>query len=132
MRVRWTGRSAAAAAAAFVVGMSVLWFVYVVDPTRRMITPPCPYLTLTGLACPGCGLTRAAHFLLHGDIARAFAYNPWAFVTGPALLLFVLLPSMTDATRTLRVRTGLSWMMLVLTLAFWIWRNTPGYPFIRV
>jgi hypothetical protein len=130
MRARWTGRAAAGAAA--VLAMSFLGLVYVVDPTRRMITPPCPYLTLTGLACPGCGLTRATHFLLHGDVARAFAYNPWAFVAGPALLLFFVLPSITDATRTLRVRTGLSWMMLVVTLAFWIWRNTPAYPFIRV
>src|SRR6476659_2635703 len=118
MGVRWAGRTASAAAA--VLAASFLWLLYAVDPTRRMITPPCPYLTLTGLACPGCGLTRATHFLLHGDFARAFAYNPWAFVMGPALLLFVLLPSIADATRTLRVRTGLSWAMLVLTVAFWI------------
>lgn len=130
MGVRWTGRLTSVGAAVLVA--SFLGLVYAVDPIRRMITPPCPYLTLTGLACPGCGLTRATHFLLHGDVARAFAYNPWAFVTAPALLLFVALPSMTDATRTLRVRTGLSWMMLVVTLAFWVWRNTPGYPFIRI
>ena len=130
MRVRWTRRSTLAAAAVLVA--SFLWLVYAVDPTRRAITPPCPYLTLTGFACPGCGLTRAAHFLLHGDVARAFAYNPWAFVMGPALLLFVLLSPTTDSVRMLRARTGLSWMMLLLTVAFWIWRNTASYPFIHV
>ena len=129
MRLRWTGRTTAIAAAALAASLMVL---YAVDPTRRMVTPPCPYLTLTGFACPGCGLTRAAHFLLHGDVARAFAYNPWAFVMGPALLLFVLLSTTTQTARTLRVRTGLSWMMLLLTVAFWIWRNTASYPFIRV
>ena len=129
MRVRWTGRTTAIAAAALAASMVVL---YTVDPTRRMVTPPCPYLTLTGFACPGCGLTRAAHFLLHGDVARAFAYNPWAFVMGPALLLFVLLSPTTDSVRMLRARTGLSWMMLLLTVAFWIWRNTASYPFIHV
>ena len=119
-------------AAAAVLATSFLWLVYVADPTRRMITPPCPYLTLTGLACPGCGLIRATHFLLHGDVSQAFAYNPWAFVTAPALLLFAVLPSITDATRAVRARTTLAWTMLFFTLAFWIWRNTPGYPFIRV
>jgi hypothetical protein len=130
--MRAAGADRAVSAAAVVLVTSLLWVVYQVDPTRRMITPPCPYLTLTGLACPGCGLTRATHFLLHGDIPRAFAYNPWAFVMGPALLLFVVLPWMTDARRAVRLRTRLSWVMLLVTVAFWIWRNTPGYPFIRV
>ena len=116
-----------------VVALSTALIVlYTVDPTRRMITPPCPYLTLTGFACPGCGITRAAHFLLHGDVALAFAYNPWAFVMAPALLLFVWLATTTETARALRVRTGLAWMMLLLTVAFWIWRNTASYPFIRV
>jgi Protein of unknown function (DUF2752) len=129
MAARWSWPTTALAA---VVTAIVLVVLYIVDPTRHTITPPCPYLTLTGLACPGCGLTRAAHFLLHGDVARAFAYNPWAFVMAPALLVFGSLPAVADTARTLRLRTGISWMMLVVTLAFWIWRNTAGYPFVRV
>ena len=69
MPVRWTGRAASAAAGVLVT--SFLWLVYVVDPTRRMITPPCPYLTLTGLACPGCGLgywTRGAELVREGEV----------------------------------------------------------------
>lgn len=123
------GRTAALAAVLTVVALAVL---YGVDPTRHTLTPPCPYLTLTGLACPGCGLTRSLHFLLHGDVARAWAYNPWAFASGPALLAFVALPRLTDAARTLRLRTGISWVMLVVTIAFWVWRNTAAYPFIRI
>ena len=129
MRVRWTGRTTAMAAAVLAASLLVL---YAVDPTRRMITPPCPYLTLTGFACPGCGLTRATHFLLHGNVAQAFAYNPWAFVMAPALLLFTVLPSAIDPEQTLRVRTVMAWVMLLLTVAFWIWRNTAIYPFVRV
>ena len=36
---------------------------------------PCPMYVSTGLYCPGCGLTRAAYALLHGQIGRAFGYN---------------------------------------------------------
>jgi hypothetical protein len=129
MTRRWTGRTAALAA---VLACTWLLALYVADPTRRMLSPPCPYLTLTGFACPGCGLTRAVHFLLHGDVHRAFAYNPWAFLSAPALAAFVLLPSVADERRTLRVRTGISWIMLVVTVAFWIWRNTASYPFVRI
>lgn len=106
--------------------------VYAIDPTQHRLTLPCPYLTLTGWACPGCGLTRSLHFLLHGDVARAFSYNPWAFVSGPALAAFVALPVVTAEPRASRWRTVLAWGMLVVTLAFWIWRNTTGYPFVRV
>jgi Protein of unknown function (DUF2752) len=129
MHVRWTRPTAALAAAVLATSLCVL---YAVDPTLRMITPPCPYLTLTGLACPGCGLTRATHFLLHGDVAQAFAYNPWAFVAGPAVLLFTLIPSVSNAEHILRARTGIAWVLLLLTMVFWIWRNTASYPFVRL
>ena len=37
--------------------------------------PACPLHELTGLWCPGCGLTRATHAVLRGDIGAAFGYN---------------------------------------------------------
>lgn len=129
MSMPWTWRTVALVT---VLAGVPLIAVYAGDPTRQMLTPPCPYLTLTGIACPGCGLTRAVHFLLHGDVGKAFAHNPWAFVSAPAMAAFVLLPSVADQVRTLRVRTGISWMLLVVTVAFWVWRNTASYPFIRV
>ncbi len=127
--MRWSSRTVTTVTVLAVASLAAL---YTVDPTRHMVTPPCPYLTLTGIACPGCGLTRCLHFLLRGDLARAFAYNPWAFVVAPAAGAFALLPAVADDVRTLRVRTGISWVMLVVTLAFWVWRNTAVYPFIRV
>ena len=36
---------------------------------------PCPLYVSTGIYCPGCGLTRAAFALMHGNIAQAFGYN---------------------------------------------------------
>lgn len=37
--------------------------------------PRCPFLTLTGWQCPGCGSQRAAHALLHGRLGEAWGYN---------------------------------------------------------
>ncbi|HOO79834.1 MAG TPA: DUF2752 domain-containing protein [Lachnospiraceae bacterium] len=39
----------------------------------------CPMIFLTGLPCPGCGLTRAALALLRLDIVSAFSFNPSIF-----------------------------------------------------
>lgn len=36
----------------------------------------CPIALLTGVACPGCGMTRAASALLRGNIDLALDYHP--------------------------------------------------------
>lgn len=40
----------------------------------------CPFLVTTGLPCPGCGLTRAALYLLQGQPGRAAHINPPIFL----------------------------------------------------
>jgi len=37
----------------------------------------CFFHTLTNLPCPGCGLTRSFVWLLHGDVVRSLAFNPF-------------------------------------------------------
>lgn len=41
---------------------------------------PCVLRSLTGWDCPFCGGTRMGAALLHGDIATAWSYNPFALV----------------------------------------------------
>lgn len=36
----------------------------------------CPYRNLFGVACPGCGLSRAASSMLNGDVSAAMTYHP--------------------------------------------------------
>lgn len=45
---------------------------------------PCVFHALTGLLCPGCGVTRMGLCLLHGDIFGAFSQNPVVFILLPA------------------------------------------------
>ena len=44
---------------------------------------PCVFHRVTGLPCPGCGLTRSILALLRGHVAQSFALHPF----GPPLLL---------------------------------------------
>ena len=46
----------------------------------------CPFRGLTGLPCPGCGLTRSWVYVMHGDLGASVASN-WF---GPLLILAVL------------------------------------------
>ncbi|MBF6024135.1 DUF2752 domain-containing protein [Lysobacter niastensis] len=60
--------------AAVVAGVALL---LVFDPNAGdNPLPRCVFQMVTGLYCPGCGMTRALHALLHGDLATAWAMNP--------------------------------------------------------
>lgn len=49
--------------------------------------PICPVLALTGYYCAGCGGLRAAHDLATGDLAGAWAMNPFFTVVMPVVAL---------------------------------------------
>lgn len=49
--------------------------------------PPCYFYSLTGIPCPGCGLTRSVISLLRGDVLTAMRYNLMPF-----FLVVIILP----------------------------------------
>ena len=63
------------------------------DPAAGGPFPPCPWLALTGLQCPGCGALRGTHALLHGEVAAAWRLNPLWLVVAPVLGAALLLAS---------------------------------------
>ena len=65
----WRDRSVAAAP---FLGVAAL---LAINPTDQGPTI-CPIALLTGVACPGCGMTRAASALLRGDVDLALTYHP--------------------------------------------------------
>ena len=89
----------------------------------------------TGLHCPGCGMTRAAHAALNGDFGRALRFNPVGVVLLP-LGLLALLPELgrwlTAAPPPLKRRNWgrLGTILAVVVIAFGILRNLPWKPFI--
>lgn len=50
---------------------------------------PCPIRALTGIPCPGCGMSRAWLAFVRLDLAAAFRYHP-LFWTVPLVVLLVL------------------------------------------
>ncbi len=103
------------------------------NPTTAGFFPACPFHTLTGLNCPGCGLTRGFHALLHGDVLTALYFNALLPVYVLFFLyLFVLLGSVLVRGRGLEFRNFSPYSIyafLALTLVFSVIRNLPFYPF---
>lgn len=56
------------------------------DPSSSGLFPPCIFLKLTGMECPGCGSTRCLHQLLNGNFIDAIDLNVLSVVALPWLL----------------------------------------------
>lgn len=72
-------------AAAVVAAALLLWLYAFADPAGSPLFPRCPFLSLTGLKCPGCGTQRALHQLLTGHFTAAWHYNPALIVSIPVI-----------------------------------------------
>ncbi len=74
-----------AVAVAAAAGAGYLWSR---DPhLAGQVLPFCPWRRLTGLQCPGCGGTRMAYDLLHGDLAAAWRDNAALLLVLPVAVL---------------------------------------------
>ena len=71
-------------AVAVVVAVVWLFLLFLFDPGAGGF-PTCPFRSLTGLLCPGCGAQSALHDLLHGRVGEAFEHNA-ALVMGFPLI----------------------------------------------
>ncbi|MCZ4548425.1 DUF2752 domain-containing protein [Gordonia rubripertincta] len=85
-------------AAGFGVGAVVTAFA--VTPSLSTSGPTmCPMRLITGLPCPGCGLTRSWVASAHGDFAGAFSYNIFGPISFVATILFVVAVGILTARR---------------------------------
>jgi len=96
-------------------------------PERHAFYPRCLFHALTGLQCPGCGSLRAAHCLLHGDLAGAFQFNPLMVTLAPLITFWIGASAIRQATgrKTWHPfgRPIWAWALLAIGVAFGIIRN---------
>ena len=83
-------------AAVFVVAGPV---VFVVAYGLGLVFWGCPFHAMTGLDCPGCGMTRALESLALGHIRMAAEFHPFVFPFVALWLLFVVAACMSKRRR---------------------------------
>lgn len=87
---------------------------------------PCIFNKLTGLQCPGCGMTHAIAELWNGNVKEALNYNALCISILPAVCMYLLY-------RAVRYVTGKKegfyiWEYVLLILLFLV---TAGYGVMR-
>jgi hypothetical protein len=130
------GRWFASILAASVLLSCALWLRSrnLVDPPRFL--PRCAFHEVTGLHCPGCGNTRAAHALLHGDVGEALRQNAYTIIALPFLTVAAwrtwlawVSPGRVKPSR-FRWRQSYTLVAVWGMMAFWVLRNLPWAPFV--
>lgn len=94
---------------------------------------PCPVKTVTGLACPGCGITHYFIALFHGDLRLAFHENAVLFILLPLWAMVILVQTFIRPRwlkRGSTLETVLLYAAIVILLLFGIVRNLPGCAFL--
>jgi hypothetical protein len=114
-------------------GAIFLFFFNPASPANQFF-PKCPFRLVTGCQCPGCGSTRALYELLHLHPIAAFKFNPLMVLTMPFIVFGLLGFTKSALTgqphRRVFIPPLYLWAWLVLLIFFWIFRNTPWYPFV--
>ena len=88
---------------------------------------PCVIYTITGLKCPGCGVTRMCLSIMHLDFESAFLSNQMLFMLLP--VLFFLFGSYTleyikaGSWSMSRGKTVLAYICIGLLLLYAVYRN---------
>jgi len=105
------------------------------DPSNGGAFLPCPFRTLTGWWCPGCGMTRATHHLLRGNVTQALQYHLFvvAILLGLAATWLVWL--LHCAGRSINVTRWVPvWAQALagtMLVTFAVVRNLPGVDGLR-
>ena len=121
MKIKWLRAAARFAAAVFVL-------------LAVSFTVGCPINRLTGLKCPGCGVTRMILRILHLDFKTAFFYNPAIFCLVPlwaaALCTFMLLERRGKTAAAQKVKNTAVCFSIAVLVFFGVVRNILplGFP----
>lgn len=120
-------------AATAVIAMGTAGVVgFLFDPVKSNFLPVCPLYSLTGLACPGCGLTRGFHALFHGDVITALDFNLllpiWAVIIGYVFISLVLLAVRGRGLPMWPSYPKFLWGFMIVLVGFGVLRNIPVWP----
>jgi len=113
--------------ALLVVALLYLYKTY--NPLEVSFFPKCPFHSLTGLLCPGCGSQRALHHVLNGSLSAAFRENALLLIAIPYMGFGMYLdyrkPLPHKLARLRKTFFGLTAIKIILAIviSFWIIRN---------
>jgi len=104
----------------FIIGI----FVYFSNPSNGPIIP-CIFNKITGLFCPGCGMSRAVHSIFKFNFNQAIRYNGLILIIPPMLVFYYLL----NNSNSRKLSKIILILMIVISLGYGFIRNTETFSY---
>jgi len=97
----------------------------------------CPFLAVTGIPCPGCGLTHATMQFLRGDVISSLqthAFAPILLFALAVMFFALILPekyrqALIATVKGVEMRSGLTSLLLSALMLYWCVRLMGILPF---
>lgn len=96
---------------------------------------PCFLNYVTGLYCPGCGLTRMLYSMLKGNFYQAFRFNPLMFIATPFIFLLIVDYLVSGFFKRKPIITKIPnviwYLLIVVFIIYGIMRNMPWFDYLK-
>ena len=110
-----------------IIVVIILLICYLIVGHNHDLYVPCIFHLVTGLWCPGCGITRMLFSIITGDFKEAFYYNQLLFISSPIFLFFfienIYAKLKNKKPMYLKVPNIVYYLYIVLLVLFMILRN---------
>ncbi|MDD6756765.1 MAG: DUF2752 domain-containing protein [bacterium] len=91
----------------------------------------CPIKEITGLYCPGCGITRMLQAILQLNFYQAFRYNPLLFISLPFFIFFTIEGIITKKDPLYnKIPNKILITIIIIFIIYGILRNLPLFDFL--
>lgn len=89
----------------------------------------CFFFELTGLYCPGCGITRLVLSLIQLDFYQAFRFNPLIFILIILSAIYIIY-SLIRYKKIKQISNKLAIFLIIIVLIFTVLRNIKYFSFL--
>ena len=110
------------------IGLLLIFVSYYIINKKTGFYIPCIFHEITGLDCPGCGITRCLFHLINLRIGEAFKVNPLVFILLPFIVAYFLYQSYLYIYNKkdkilVKIPNYVMYTLLFITIVYGIIRN---------
>ncbi len=108
------------------IKICILFIILYLLVAKFLFKAVCPMVLITGLPCPGCGMTRAGMSMLRFDFKQAFYYNPCCFMWA-AYFMYMFIQRYVLGNK-IKYRDALGIIVGLVTLGVYVYRMATCFP----